>query len=398
MTDKWNSGTDLPSVVENVQTMTGQRGDGSSKIITADQLVALGLALKKTSASTGKVTLTPPTSFPGAPDTKVSYPTKPTGFMVESAFSFVVLIWDMPKYAGHSLTEIYRNAEDNLANAVLVGTEAAGVYSDAQNTGQAGYYYWIRHVNANGVPGPYNATAGTYGQTDPNAAQNLIADRVVAGIEIDTPLIRSANIQNGKFTVDENGNMVATNGTLNQVTANYGTFYYILVTGATIENTVIAADCTVLGTLYAEHIVGDIVNSQSGGISMPYPRFSWGESAGDHVMWGINGENFDRVLDSNMSLYMDSGGGRQIYSIIVRTDGQADQQISYFDTGNDGGTLTFPLNGITIPMAGRGNHNYLVVRLASNGGGVVNLTTPSNATSTIQIYKKGGVIAYSMDV
>jgi len=82
MTVKWNSGTDLPATVENVQTLTGQRGDGSGKAITEDQLVSLGFALKKTSSS-GKTTLSPPTSFPGAPDTRVDYPTKPTGFLVD---------------------------------------------------------------------------------------------------------------------------------------------------------------------------------------------------------------------------------------------------------------------------------------------------------------------------
>jgi hypothetical protein len=260
MTVKWNSGTDLSSVIENVQTMTGQRGDGSGKVITQDQLVSLGLATRKTSVS-GKTTLSPPTSFPGEPDTRVDYPTKPTGFVVESSFSFVVLIWDMPKYAGHSLTEIYRNADDNLANAVLVGTEAASVYSDSQNTGQTGYYYWIRHVNANGVPGAYNATAGTYGATDPNAAQNLVADRVVAGIEIDTPLINSARIQNGRFTVDENGNVVATNAVFNQMTANAGNFYDIIITRATIQNALIAANCTIEGILTAAQISGGIATS-----------------------------------------------------------------------------------------------------------------------------------------
>ncbi len=288
MTVKWNAGTDLPSVVENIQTLTGQRGDGSGKAITADQLVSLGLATQKTSSS-GKTTLWPPLIFPGAPDNTVSYPTKPTGFLVEGAFSFVVLIWDMPKYAGHSLTEIYRNAEDNLANAVLVGTEAAGVYSDSQNTGQTGYYYWIRHVNANGVPGPYNATAGTYGQTDPNAAQNLIADRVVAGIEIDTPLLNSARIQNGRFTVDENGNVVATNAVLNQVTANAGNFYDIIVTRATIQNAIIAANCTVLGILTAAQITGGLAANTS----MDLSNISDPNGNSTHT------QNFYRTLNAN---------------------------------------------------------------------------------------------------
>lgn len=267
---KFRSGTDLPAVAENIQTLTGQRGNGLDKAVTVGELADLGLASKRVGAG-GQVSLipgvTPPPGWGGPGANKpVKFPTKPTGFAAYGAFSFIALVWDMPKYAGHTLTEVYRNSVDNLADAVRIGTEAAGVYSDPQNTGQPGAYYWIRHVNANGIPGPFNDSKGTFAKTDPNAAKNLVADRVVAGIEIITPLIRSARIENGRFTVDENGNMVATNASMNFMTANGGWFYdvyaeRITVNNASINNAVIAEDCTILGTLYARQIVGDITKT-----------------------------------------------------------------------------------------------------------------------------------------
>lgn len=266
---KFRSGTDLPAVAENIQTLTGQRGDGLDRAVTVRDLARLGFSTKK--AGNGGVSLipgwTPPPGWGGPGANKpTQFPTKPTGFTAYGAFSFIALVWDMPKYGGHSLTEIYRNSEDNLADAVLIGTEAAGVFSDPQNTGTPGVFYWIRHVNANGVPGPFNDTKGTFAKTDPDAAQNLIADRVIAGIEMITPLLRSARIENGRFKVDENGNMTAMNASMNFMTANGGWFYDIYaervtVNNAIINNATISEDCIVFGTLYARKIVGDITKT-----------------------------------------------------------------------------------------------------------------------------------------
>ncbi|MFJ5507872.1 hypothetical protein [Pectobacterium jejuense] len=67
------------------------------------------------------------------------------------------------------LTEIYRSPEDNLANAVLIASSAAGVYGDPVDPDWKGYY-WIRHVNALGELGPFNDSKGSYTQTHPDPA------------------------------------------------------------------------------------------------------------------------------------------------------------------------------------------------------------------------------------
>ncbi|CAI2146072.1 Fibronectin type III protein [Serratia fonticola] len=419
---KFRSGTDLPTVAENIQTLTGQRGNGLDRAVTARELVDLGLASKRVGTG-GQVSLipgvTPPPGWGGPGANKpVQYPTRPTGFTAYGAFSFIALVWDMPKYGGHTLTEVYRNSEDNLANAVLVGTEAAGVYSDPQNTGQPGAYYWIRHVNSNGLPGPFNDSKGTFAQTDPNAAQNLIADRVVAGIEIITPLIRSARIENGRFTVDENGNMVATNASMNFMTANGGWFYDIYAERATFRNVLITEDSDVRGTIYANKLVGDVYNAQSGGIYIPpvtipgegggNGRFSWSETKGDHVIWDIVGEEFDRVMDTNVTVRAGSHE-RQYFTLIIRSLGHNDIEIAFKDTGNDGGNgnLEYLLQGIRLPAVGRNNTQQLIMRVGEYRSGFVTIFTPVisgggatgspevRAASVISVYRAGRKIATS---
>jgi hypothetical protein len=408
---KFRSGTDLPTVAENIQTLTGQRGDGLDRAVTVRDLARLGFSTKK--AGNGGVSLipgwTPPPDWGGPGANKpTQFPTKPTGFTAYGAFSFIALVWDMPKYGGHSLTEVYRNGEDNLADAVIVGTEAAGVFSDSQNTGTPGAYYWIRHVNANGVPGPFNDTAGTFAKTDPDAAQNLIADRVIAGIEMITPLLRSARIENGRFKVDENGNMTAINASMNFMTANGGWFYDVYAERATFRNCQILEDCDVRGTIYANKLVGDVYNAQSGGIYIPPVNFSWSSQAGDHVIWSIAGEDFERVMDTNVTISA-SSHDRQYFTVILRSPGQADIQVAYKDTGNNGenGSLNYLLQGVRLPPAGRDKQQQLIINVGENRTSSVTIYTPVisgggstgspevRATSVIGVYKSGRQIATS---
>ncbi|PWC09649.1 DUF1983 domain-containing protein [Brenneria corticis] len=178
MATKWNSGTDSSSVAENMQTLTGQRGDGSQRAVTYADLASLGLANLQMLG--GKAKLTPGGGGGSeSSNSKVQTPTRPTGFGATGGFAYILLEWDMPLYTGRSLTEIYRYPEDNLANAVLIATTAAGVYGDPVDPA-TGYYYWIRHVNINGKPGPYNDSVGTYAEThaDPAAIVEMVQEQL----------------------------------------------------------------------------------------------------------------------------------------------------------------------------------------------------------------------------
>lgn len=169
MTAKFRAGKDQSAVLENVETLTGQRGDGRNRAVTYGDLATLGLANLRQLGG-GKVTLTPGNGSGGSNSGGgVQKPTKPTNFKATGGFAYVLLEWDMPNYRGRSLTEIYRSPEDNLANAVLIASSAAGVYGDPVDPDWKGYY-WIRHVNALGEPGAFNDSKGTHAQTHPDPA------------------------------------------------------------------------------------------------------------------------------------------------------------------------------------------------------------------------------------
>lgn len=161
----WRAGKDLASVVENMEIGTGQRGDGKDAFVTQRQLAELKLARMNSAGGGGKVSLAPGLGGGIFPEPlPPESPTKPEGLQVTGGFGYVLLEWVMPRYNGHSMAEIWRGTEDNLSDAVLVGTAPGQVYSDSVNPGWKGFY-WIRFVNSAGVSGPYNSPDGTPAET-----------------------------------------------------------------------------------------------------------------------------------------------------------------------------------------------------------------------------------------
>lgn len=107
-------------------------------------------------------------------------PTAPTGHAVTGSFAKIFNAWDMPTYFGHSYTEIWRAQVDDLGQSVKVGVSSWNLYPDSppSNILSEKYYYWLRHVNRNGIPGPFNATSGHLGNTadDPDYVLDLLLD------------------------------------------------------------------------------------------------------------------------------------------------------------------------------------------------------------------------------
>ncbi|EAU9425299.1 DUF1983 domain-containing protein [Salmonella enterica] len=158
----WRAGKDLAAVVENMEIGTGQRGDGKDAFVTQRQLAELKLAKMRVGGGS-KVNLSPGTSLEAVLPPP-AFPVQPKNFKATGAFGSVLLEWDMPVYWGHSLAEVWRGTEDNLSDAVLVGTTPGQVYSDPVDPGWKGFY-WIRFVNSAGVSGPYNSPDGTPAET-----------------------------------------------------------------------------------------------------------------------------------------------------------------------------------------------------------------------------------------
>ncbi|MND76428.1 Fibronectin type III protein [compost metagenome] len=72
--------------------------------------------------------------------------------------------WDPPQYRGHAHAEIWRAESDNQAEATLVGTSSANLFSDAIGKGAA-FYYWVRFVNGKDDKGPFQGMQGVKAET-----------------------------------------------------------------------------------------------------------------------------------------------------------------------------------------------------------------------------------------
>jgi len=163
----------LEQVTETIEIRLGRRGDQRDRAVTLRELIDSGLAKDlrtnpfdpNNSGNTGFV-------IPGGTLQDLAVPPAPTGFSANGAFSQVNLSWDYPKYANHSLTEIWRHDSDSIGDAQLVGVQGGRFHVDPVGSGFSGYY-WVRHVNTSDVAGPFNAAAGTLAQTAVDVAHLL---------------------------------------------------------------------------------------------------------------------------------------------------------------------------------------------------------------------------------
>lgn len=157
----YRSGRDLPTVAENIELLTGQRGNKLDKAITYRELADIGLITLRKAANNALS----PSVAPGVlPDESIERPVAPTGVIANGAFHTILVEWDLPAYKGHAHAEVWRAEEDNRAKAVKVGTSAANMYSDAIGKG-ASVYYWVRFVNQANIQGPFHGVTGVHAVT-----------------------------------------------------------------------------------------------------------------------------------------------------------------------------------------------------------------------------------------
>jgi hypothetical protein len=179
----FRAGRNEQTTQENLELLTGQRGNGLDRAITLRDLASTDLVSVSKSAS-GIYTISTKSS-----SSAVLVPTTPTGVEVSGGFSSITVRWDIPKYTGHSHTEIWRGTMETFTDAAMIATTPASVFGDLVATGSS-FYYWVRHVNTNDRAGAYNATLGTLGETSRDISE-LIDDITAQMLESD--LIRLLN-------------------------------------------------------------------------------------------------------------------------------------------------------------------------------------------------------------
>lgn len=197
-----------------------------------------------------------------------------------------------------------------------------------------------------------NAASGDY--TLPFVVQN------------DQVFMNNALIQDGSITNAKIGNIIQSN---NYIAGQQG--WMVNKNGSsefsevTVRGTIYATDGWFKGTVYAEHIEGDVMIAESN--TIPFKTYSDIDS-GDYEILKIHGENFDRSIDTNLIIQVNSTF-RNTFRVIVQTPGKGEIEFYSVDTGNDGGTRAYALRGFDLPAAGRGQENRIIVRVTQSGRG-----------------------------
>ena len=120
----------LPALTENIEILTGSRGDGMDKAVTRRELIGTG-AFKFRPGNAGSIgggsgSLVP---VPVTPD-GVDYPTKPENVLATGGFTFIMVEWDKPTFAGFAYAEVWRSPANDFGTAVRVATTQATIYID----------------------------------------------------------------------------------------------------------------------------------------------------------------------------------------------------------------------------------------------------------------------------
>ena len=312
-------------LTENMQILTGQKGDRLDKALTLREAAALGMVNLRRNGS-GQIVPEIPPGNSGDPEwSGVQQPVAPTGVTADGAFHTITLTWDTPAYKGHSYAEILRAEVDNPSSAVAIGTTLANVYSDAVGKGFSAFY-WVRFVNKNGMVGPLHGTSGLHAATSPDVdeiiasatnfaiynpakpaekeiifgvtdggkvaireavikaatiqiihSEKITADYIKAGVSISAPLINGGQIDMGNAFMSGGAAGFGKGGPY----AAWGWGWYTMiyadgsvytnrlraeggyVRNMTIGNCTIDQDCVVNGTVYANRIVGDVAAVRS---------------------------------------------------------------------------------------------------------------------------------------
>ncbi|HEY1847287.1 MAG TPA: DUF1983 domain-containing protein [Buttiauxella sp.] len=226
---------------------------------------------------------------------------------------------------------------------------------------------------------------GVYSGSTPNNSE------LVFSIENGQAYLRDVFIKDGSLENVKIGNEIYSRNYIRGLMGwyvnkdGYAEFNNVIVRG-----TVYATDGEFSGTVYASRIVGDVYSAESGTYQ---PYYYTGSAAMDHIIIKVKGEDFDRSLDSNLTVNL-STPWRQYFTIISGASNGVEQQVYYYDSGNNGGARSYALKAVPLPAAGRDGYNYIKVRVTEGRQHIVDCNF-SDAVSNVAVYRRGAGIVIS---
>ncbi|MCJ8559766.1 hypothetical protein MWG98_27260 [Klebsiella quasipneumoniae] len=232
----------------------------------------------------------------------------------------------------------------------------------------------------------------------------------IADAAIDTAKIKDASITNGKITgfiqsdnyvpgsqgwkINKNGGSEFSNVVVRgEVHANSGVFNgtvnaqngvfngTVNANGGVFNNVRIERNCTVLGTIYAENIQGDIV-TMTDRVSKAWPPSGNTSSGTRYPIATIDGMPFNRVMVFSGDVSIQQTW-RQNVTIRVNED-----VVWTFDSGNDGKNFDTNIFSFRVPAAPMGTKQYITIQWPNRGD-----SGRFAFTGVVSLYKTSGSIA-----
>ena len=232
----------------------------------------------------------------------------------------------------------------------------------------------------------------------------------IADAAIDTAKIKDASITNGKITgfiqsdnyvpgsqgwkINKNGGSEFSNVVVRgEVHANSGVFNgtvnaqngvfngTVNANGGVFNNVRIERNCTVLGTIYAENIQGDIV-TMTDRVSKAWPPSGNTSSGTRYPIATIDGMPFNRVMVFSGDVSIQQTW-RQNVTIRVNED-----VVWTFDSGNDGKNFNTNIFSFRVPAAPMGTKQYVTIQWPNRGD-----SGRFAFTGVVSLYKTSGSIA-----
>ena len=178
---------DLRSFLDRVRELVS--GSGADRLLSANDLVGSGLA---TVDGAGNIK-PPPAGFVGTPP-------PPTNVAATAAIRNIIVTWDNPAYVGHAHAEVWGSSTTSQSAAVLLGMTPGAIYVDEVGPSVT-RYYWVRFVNTNDTPGPYNALVGTSATTGSDVTYTLgLLSGQITTTQLATTLNNRINLIDGPAT------------------------------------------------------------------------------------------------------------------------------------------------------------------------------------------------------
>jgi len=188
----------LRAMRDTIMLREGQSGPASEAFVRFQDLEDIGLAIRSWSGSGSGATIgsggNSLTFLPVNAGPADETPPVPTGLVATAAIQSIILEWDDPrkKYNAHSFTEVWRNSANNLATAIEIGSSTTTLYADNVGLSATQKWYWIRHVNEAGAPGPFipqpvSANTGKVGNSD-------LSDALITANKIATDAVTESKV------------------------------------------------------------------------------------------------------------------------------------------------------------------------------------------------------------